>query len=127
MLSGQRVAAAATVGQAGKQSKELKLHPLVKDGQKIVPSVTRVFRRSQTLTLFAEVYPADAAVAATAAFFRGGRRVMETKPLAVRRGAVMMETALTGLDPGEYTVQVNCVDAANGRFGLARAAMVIAR
>ena len=128
VLSSQRVPASSAVAQAGRLGKEAKLHPLVRDGQKILPSVTRVFRPGQTLTLFAEVYPASTVGwAATASFFRGGRRVLQTKPVVAAGNRILIETALAGLTPGEYTVQVNVVDAQRQRFAFGRSAMVIAR
>jgi len=50
----------AAVGAADKNKKELANHPLVQDGTKLVPSITRVFRKNQNLYVYLEVY--DAAV-----------------------------------------------------------------
>ena len=54
--SNQREAVTAAVGAADNNKKLMAAHPLVQDGQKIVPSITRVFRKDQTMYVFFEVY-----------------------------------------------------------------------
>ena len=53
----QREPLKAAVGAAEKQKEKLlAADPLVQDGQKLVPSVTKVFRRSQSLYVYSEIY-----------------------------------------------------------------------
>ena len=47
---------AAAVGSAVNDKKALTNHPLIQDGQKMVPSITRVFRKDQTMYVYFEVY-----------------------------------------------------------------------
>ena len=54
--SNQKEAVTAAVGAAGNNKKLLAANPLVQDGQKIVPSITRVFRKDQTMYVYFEVY-----------------------------------------------------------------------
>ncbi len=56
ILSSQKEAVAAAVGSADNNKKLLAGHPLVDNGQKTVPSITRVFRKDQTLYVYFEVY-----------------------------------------------------------------------
>ena len=56
VLSSQKEPVASAVGSADTNKKLLAAHPLVQDGQKVVPSITRVFRKDQTLYVKFEVY-----------------------------------------------------------------------
>lgn len=130
------------VGAAEKNSALLKLHPLVQDGRKLVPSITRVFRRSQRLIVYFEVYdaassPADEQprVIANLALYKGRSKVFESKPAlatvpASRRAAtlsVRLETSLERLPPGRYVAQLNVIDEAGGKFAFARSPLVVLR
>ena len=88
--SNQREPLDAAVGVAERNKKLLALHPLVRDGQKLIPSITRVFRNDQSLYVYFEVYDpltqGDArapSVAASISFFRDGRKTFESEPLRV--------------------------------------------
>jgi len=126
VLSSQRTPVASAIGQAAKQDKLLKIHPLVHQGQKILPSVTRVFRAGQTLTLYAEAYaPGDAQLAATVSILRANRRVYQSQPMKLTGPSVLVETPLAKLAPGEYVVQLNVVDPGHGRFAFARSPLMV--
>jgi len=86
----QREPIAAAVGSADRKDKEKLLgkHPLIQDGKKLIPSITRVFRKDQNLFVFFEVYdPATgpersaSSVVANLSFFRGGAKAFESAPL----------------------------------------------
>ncbi len=130
----------SAVGSAQDQRKLVRSHPLVSQGQKIVPSITRVFRRDQNLYVYFEVYdPAlddqqkTPAVAATVSFFRGTVKAFESTPVrptqmaAARRQALpfQFQVPLASLAPGPYTCQVNVVDEAGRKFSWARARLVL--
>ena len=51
-----RGVAAAAVGSAQGNRRAMAFHPLISDGQKLVPSITRVFRKDQNLYAYFEVY-----------------------------------------------------------------------
>ena len=58
--SSQRVPLAQAVGKADKQKKLQEANPLVFEDHKLVPSITRVFRKDQNLFIYCEVYdPAE--------------------------------------------------------------------
>ena len=54
--SGQRTQVADAVGLADKKLKKQDKHPLVRDKEKLLPSVTHVFRPGQTMFVYAELY-----------------------------------------------------------------------
>jgi VWFA-related protein len=126
-------------------------NPLVRDGEEIVPSVTRVFSANQHLYLYYEVYdPAKASapetgtaseknakpgvqVMSNVAFFQGDKKAYETPLVHVqqitvpgRKAAVFqLDVLLSQLKPGFYTCQVNVIDDAAGRFVFPRLAMLV--
>ncbi len=132
--SNQREALAAAVGAADKKGKLDKLNPLVQDGQKLVPSITRVFRRDQNLYVYAEVYDPGAdpapSVEATLTFLDGQKKVFESSPVRLTRadGArlpLQLQVPLGKLTPGRYTCQLNVVDEVGRKFAFPRAAVVV--
>jgi VWFA-related protein len=130
------------VGAASRQAKMLAMHPLVEEGKKLIPSVTRVFRRDQNLYVYFEVYdPARAgdggavSVAANLAFFQGRTKVLETQPVRLtqapggRSGKLrfQFELPLEKLPPGRYTCQANVVDELGRKFAFVRSPLVLLR
>jgi VWFA-related protein len=131
VLGAQREPLSAAVGTAEKNKKIASTNPLVFNGSKLIPSVTHVFKRAQTLHAFAEVYQAGSA-AATLAVYHGKTKIYESAPLrpvAVpnREGVVAISgnLALSRVPPGEYTCQLNVVDAVGGRFAFRRTPLVV--
>jgi len=126
-------------------------NPLVRNGEVVVPSVTRVFSANQHLYLYYEVYdPAKGAAASSSdsaqkkakpavqllsnvAFFQGDTKAYETPPVRVqeltvpgRKAAVFqLDVPLSQLKPGFYTCQINVIDDAAGRFVFPRLAMLV--
>jgi VWFA-related protein len=140
--AGQREPISAAVGSADANKKAFANHPLVQDGQKLIPSVTRVFRSNQTLFVYFEVYdpakdPASGSpsVAATLSLFQGDRKVFESSPvrtstLLKHRPSVLafqMQLPMARLASGQYLGQVNVVDEEGRRFAFARTNIVIAQ
>lgn len=131
VLGAQRELLSAAVGSAEKNKKLAETNPLVSNGSKLIPSVTHVFKRSQTLHAFAEVYQSGSA-AATLAVYQGKKKIYESgplRPIAVpnREGvmAVNADLPLRAVPPGEYTCQLNVIDATGGRFAFRRTPLVI--
>ena len=56
VLSYQRERLDATVASAEKDKKLIAANPLVQDNQKLVPSVTRVFRKDAEMYVYLEAY-----------------------------------------------------------------------
>ena len=118
VLSNQRQPLDAAVGAAEKNKKLLAAHPLVQDGVKLIPSVTRVFRKNQELYVFLEAYEPTAQntqpLMANVSFYRGKAKAFETDPLRVSDGLnpktkavpLRFSVPLASLQPGIYNVQV---------------------
>jgi VWFA-related protein len=127
----QLQAVKSAVGAAEKPKKWMENHPLVSGGQKLMPSVTKVFRNDQKLLGYLEMYDGPAA-AATVSFFKDGRKVFESSPVqatASGRNAtpLQIEVPLKGIPPGRYQCQVNVVDRAGQRFAWNRTPVTIVR
>lgn len=130
------------VGAATRQAKMLALHPLVDEGKKLIPSVTRVFRRDQHLYVYFEVYdPARSpdggavSVAANLAFFQNRAKILETQPVRLteaqsgRAGKLrfQFELPLEKLPAGRYICQANVIDELGHKFAFVRSPLVLLR
>lgn len=138
--SNQRQALSAAVGSAQNDKKSIESHPLVQEGQKLVPSITRVFRKGQNLYVYFEVYDPSLdsdrkipSVAADLAIFHGAQKTFESSPvrltqLATKRPNVVpfqFQLPLTRFAPGQYTCQLNVIDEVGRKFAFPRTTMVI--
>jgi VWFA-related protein len=136
----QREPLKAAVGAAEKQKdKLLAADPLVRDGQKLVPSVTKVFRRNQSLYVYSEVYepaqdPAANApsIAATLSIFRGSVKQFESSPIRLNAIGphpgtlpIQFQVPLANLAPGQYTAQLNIIDEVGKKFAFKRSPLVL--
>ncbi len=137
VLSNQRERLDAAVASAERDKKILSEHPLIQDGQKLVPSVTRVFRKDQNLYVYLEAYQPAAETAqpvvARVSFYRGKVKAFETDPLEVTEGLnpktkalpVRFSVPLARLEPGRYICQVSVLDPAAQKFAFWRAPIVV--
>jgi VWFA-related protein len=104
-----------------RERKLQQLHPLVSGGQKLLPAVTNVFRRGQTLRVFAEVYTPSLA---TLSIYRGRQRVFEA-PAKQSPKQIEFAVPLASLPPGEYTAQLTVINPASQRFAFSRQGFVV--
>jgi VWFA-related protein len=137
--SNQREPLAASIGSASGNKKLLNEHPLVENGQKLIPDITRVFRRNQKLYVYFEVYDpgteASPSVSAELMMFRGKSKAFESAPVRVTKAksgrpntlALQFEMPLENIPPGQYTCQVSVIDEQARKFGFARAPLVVLR
>jgi VWFA-related protein len=136
--SNQREPLAASIGNAGGSNKKLlEAHPLVENGQKLIPDITRVFRKNQKLYVYFEVYDpgtvATPSVSAELTMFRGKSKSFESAPVRVTKAksghpntlAMEFEMPLANIPPGQYTCQVSVIDEQARKFGFARAGLVV--
>lgn len=117
--------------QALAQDAKMKSSPLDVGGERIIPSVTRVFSSEQTLYIFFQAYvpqKADAnSLRAGLVFFRNGQRLSDT-PMVVpteydaqgRTASFRLSLPLASLAAGRYTVQAIVVDAGTAYAAFAR-------
>jgi len=125
VLSSQRVDLKDSIYNAVKGKEEAKdtaANPLVQDGKKLIPSVTRVFSQGRELYVYLQAYEEGATVAkpvvAFVSFYQGQTKVFETQPVAVtpealnRLGTVPLNftIGLNQLPPGQYNCQVTILD-----------------
>jgi len=123
VLSSQRVDMRDVLFNAAKdKGKADSVSPLIEDGQKLIPSVTRVFSRSRDLYVYLQAYERAAEttqpLVAFVTFYKGSEKAFETAPLAVTDGlnpkskAVPMRFSLPlgKLAPGEYRCQVTVLN-----------------
>jgi hypothetical protein len=137
ILSNQREKMSDAIGSAGPNMRLFNFSPLVRDGEKLVPSVTRVFRKDQEMFVFLEAYEPNAekahAVVATLTLYRGKVKAFETEPVRAAEGLNAMTKAvpvkftfpLSKLEPGRYICQVSVLDPTAKRFAFWRTPIVL--
>jgi VWFA-related protein len=141
--SSQREPLKAAVGAAEKTNRRAAAaNPLIVGDEKIVPNITKLFRRSQNMYISFDVYDAapDPAnqqarrIAVSMSLFnKNGIKAFESSPLyatqtiATRPNAVpvQLQVPMKGLAPGHYTCQINVIDEVGRKFAFPRAAVVV--
>jgi hypothetical protein len=128
------------VGAADTNKKEIANHPLIQNGEKLIPSVTHVFRKDQNLYVYLEVYdPAidptskNAKVTAELDLFQGSKKAFQSSPIEVTQMAanrpnvlpMQFQVPLSKLGAGSYTAQVTIVDDLGGKFAFPRGALFV--
>src|SRR5262249_54702047 len=110
---------------------KLKDSPLDVAGERVIPSVTRVFTNQQTLYILFQAYAPEKSnlerLRAGLALFRDGRRVNQTplvEPTQVNEAnhtaSFRMSVPLSSVGSGRYTVQAIVVEAGSEQAGFAR-------
>ena len=111
--------------------------PLMFEGQKLMPSVTRVFSKTKDLYVFLQAYEREydtmQPLVAYVTFYRGEEKAFETTPLAVTEGidpkskAVPMRftVPLQDLPTGRYDVQVNVLEPPGQKAAFWQAPIVV--
>ena len=127
VLSGQRVDMKDAIYNAAKEkelSKENAADPLVLNGQKLIPSVTRVFSKSRDLFVYLQAYEQGVTnvepLVAFVSFYQGQTKVFETQPMEVSSSMsntlktmpLRFSIGLNALPPGEYDCQVTVLNPA---------------
>ncbi len=123
VLSSQREDMREALFNASKdKDKSESANPLVVEGQKLIPSVTRVFSKAKDMYVYLQAYERGATtmqpLVAFVTFYRGQVKAFETPPLAVTDGMdpkskavpLKFSLALSKLTPGEYNCQVTVLD-----------------
>jgi VWFA-related protein len=141
--SNQREKIKAAVGAAEKAPRRTtSADPLIIGDEKIVPNITKVFRRSQNMYITFDVYdalpdpdnPRARRVAVSMSLFnQKGQKAFEAGPLKATQVAstrpnavpVQLLVPLKTLAPGHYTCQINVIDEVGRKFAFPRSAMVV--
>jgi VWFA-related protein len=137
VLSNQRLDMSQALGTAEKDKKLLAQNPLIEGNQKLVPSVTRVFKKDQEMFVFLQAYEPEATttqpLVARVSFFKGKVPAFETAPVIISEGLdpkskalpVKFSVPLSKLAPGRYTCQVSVLDPTGQKFSYWRAPIVM--
>src|SRR5205814_88075 len=97
-----------------KGAREQVANPLIDGGQKLLPSVTRVFSKSRDMYVYLQAYERDAEamhpLVAYVGFFNGEERAFQTMPFVIKEGMdpkskavpLKLTVPLRELADGEY-------------------------
>src|SRR6266480_568058 len=123
VLSSQRIDLKdALYNAAKKKDRAETVNPLVENGQKLIPSVTRVFSKSRDMYVYLQAYeqtaPKAEPLVAFVSFYRAQTKALETQPMKVVDGldnrlktmSLSFSIALNQLPLGEYDCQVTVLD-----------------
>src|SRR5579862_3722116 len=137
VLSSQRVPLQEAIYNARDKGKAEAFNPLLQNGRKLIPSVTRVFTQSREMYVYLQVYGPGADPArpliAFATFYRDGDKIYETPPLAItdaldnklKTAPVSFDIPLTHLAPGKYNCQVTVLDPGGSKAAFWQAPVVV--
>ncbi len=137
VLSTQRVPLGDAIYSVRQKTDAEAANPLVYGGQKLIPSVTRVFSRARDLYVFAQAYQraqtTTQPLVAFVSFYRGDVKAFETTPLAVTEGLdpktkavpLRFSLPLESLTPGRYDCQVTVLDGTSNKVAFWRAPIVV--
>jgi VWFA-related protein len=138
VLSSQRVDLKEAIYNALKSKDQAETtNPLVHDGQKLIPSVTRVFSKSRDMYVYLQAYEPGAATAqplvAFVAFYRGQKKIFETPPRSITDGLnnrlktmpLRFDLSLEPLPPGKYDCQVTVLDPTGSKAAFWQAPIVV--
>src|SRR5580698_2735521 len=148
VLSSQRLELNQALYDAAKskdRQKEDAVNPLVQDGRKLIPSVTRVFSTARQIYVYFQAYKqlAQGAAPSTDAssqplfafvtLYHEGKQVFATSPTAIipnaasRLGTMPLtfNLGVNGLDPGQYNCQVTILDPATKKANFWRAPILL--
>ncbi len=128
-----------SIANADPKKKVVESDPLVDAGQKLIPSITHVFRKDQNLYVYMEVYDPGLdgnqkpSVAATLSFYRGKTKTFESQPVRLesfmpKRGQTLpirFSAPLAQIAAGRYTCQINLIDENGHRFSFQRSEIVV--
>jgi uncharacterized protein (DUF2141 family) len=139
VLSNQREPVSQQVAGVKNDKKLVAKNPLIQDGSKLVPNVTKVFRPGQNLIAYVEVYDPTipdtlpenfrrADVEATLALYQNDKKVYESSPVRANRLVeqragtlpVWVQIKTGDLKPGNYDCQINLIDEFGKKFAFPR-------
>ena len=123
VLSSQRIDLKDALYNADKKKDKAEtVNPLVENGQKLIPSVTRVFSKSRDMYVYLQAYeqtaPNTEPLVAFVSFYHAQTKAFETQPMEVVNGLnnrlktmpLSLSIALNQLPLGEYDCQVTVLN-----------------
>lgn len=153
VLSSQRVELKDAIFDAAKAKERAKddaMNPLVQEGKKLVPSVTRVFSHNRDIYVFLQAYKQSASASALpqgapppnpqpmmafVTLYSNGVEALKTQPIAVKPNPatrlgvapLSFDVSAANLKPGEYECQVTVLDPSTSKAAFWRAPIVVAQ
>ena len=153
VLSSQRLDLKDAIYDAAKAKERAKddaVNPLVQNGKKLVPSVTRVFNHNRDIFVFLQAYKPSVSASAAAqgaappnlqplmafvTLYSNGVEALKTQPIAVkpnpatRLGVTPLnfDVSAANLKPGQYECQVTVLDPSTSKAEFWRAPIVISQ
>jgi VWFA-related protein len=140
VLSSQRIDLKDALYNAARTKDKVKeeaVNPLVQNGQKLIPSVTRVFSKSRNMYVYLQAYeqgaPSPQPLLAFVSFFRAQSKAFETEPIEVTTGLdnrlktmpLTFNIALNQLPLGQYDCQVTVLDPTGQRGAFWRGSVML--
>jgi VWFA-related protein len=140
VLSSQRIDLKNALYNAAKEKdrdKDEVVNPLVQNGQKLIPSVTRVFRKGREMYIYLQAYepgsPSIQPLVAFVSFYRAQTKVFETPPKEmvqawnnrVQTVPISFSIDLHQLSPGEYDCQVTVLNPAEQKVAFWQASVML--
>jgi VWFA-related protein len=138
VLSSQRVDLKQALYNSAKDKGQAEsVNPLVQEGQKLIPSVTRVFRKGRDLFVYLQAYEQGVEtvepLVAFVTFYRGQTKAFETAPIQVSEALsnrlktmpLKFSLPLGKLSAGAYTCQVTVLNPAVQKAAFWQAPIVI--
>ena len=138
VLGSQRIELKDALYNAMKsKDREEPANPLVEQGEKLIPSVTRVFSKSRPMYVYLQAYEQGVTgtqpLVAFVSFYRSQTKAFETPPIAVtsarnnrlRTMPVSFNIALNQLPPGEYKCQVTVLNVTGQKAAFWQAPVVL--
>jgi VWFA-related protein len=144
ILSNQRDPVASQVAGVKNSKKLVQTNPLIADGKKLVPDVTKVFRANQNMLVYVEVYDANIPdfmpenfrrpdVSASLALYKDNKKVYESPAIRATRLSetrsetlpVWLQMSMVKIPPGKYDAQVNLIDEFGRKFAFPRASLAV--
>jgi len=130
VLSGQKIDLKDAIYNAAKAKEQVKdnaANPLVLNGVKLMPSVTRVFSKNRDMFVYLQAYEqgvtAVEPLIAFVSFYQGQTKVFETQPMEVSSAMtnplktmpLRFDIGLKPLPPGDYDCQVTILNPTSGK------------
>jgi hypothetical protein len=144
ILSNQRDPIASEVAGVKNSKKLVQNNPLIADGKKLVPNVTKVFRVNQNMLAYVEVYDPSipdfmpenfrrAGVSASLALYKDDKKVFESSAVRANRLSdtrpgtlpVWLQMSMAKIPPGKYDAQVNLIDEFGKKFAFPRSSLAV--
>ena len=139
VLSEQRAGAANALYSVKQKISGDAANPLVANGGRIIPAVTRVFSGTRPLNVFLQAYEPSAQemrpLVAMASLYRGDRAMLHTEPIGITRDwqgdskavPIHLAVPLDRVEDGTYELQITILDPAARRAAFWRMTIVVNR